>query len=544
MAPKWLGIPLATAIGLLTLCLGLASCGDSTNAPDPNQEEPTAAAVPILISPAQGENTGSDRYPFFRWRPVAEAYSYEIQADDSPDFSSVNYSWANLGGTSFRPAAAMAASGSAPVGTRYYLRIRMVDADGLPGEWSGTAGAELRYVNVGRRDKDLNGDGYSDLLAAANGDNFRGSAFIYYGGSSFNTTSDLTLSEGGSTSYNDYCDRASLDGDLNGDGYADALVGATGLQSAYVYFGGPSMDAVADVTLTGGYNFGDSVAIVRDLNGDGCDEAAVSQSGTVRVYFGGASMDSTEDLTLNCSEDDGNGREVASAGDFNGDGYPDAIVGAFGPGVSDCKAYLYYGGPSLDGKADHAFKGKGDGWLYGENVASGDLNGDGYSDAIVSATTYGGSRGRVLVYYGGIQPSTEADIAIAGEYADDSFGSSACSGGDLNGDGCDDLIVGTKYYTGGSDTGKAWIYFGGAAMDSAADLSLTGSSSLMEMGYDVALGGDVNGDGYADAIVGERGYNGNKGSVLILLGGAGMNATTDYGMTAAASFTYFGKCVE
>jgi hypothetical protein len=544
MAPKWLGIPLATAIALLTLCLGFGSCGDSTNTPDPNQEEPAAAALPILISPAQGENTGADRTPLFRWRPVAEAYSYEIQADDSPDFSSVNYAWADLGGTRFRPSVAMAASGSAPVGTRYYLRIRMIDGDGLPGEWNGTAGAELRYVNVGRRDKDLNGDGYSDLFAAANGDSFRGSAFIYYGGASFNTTADLTLSEGSASIYNYFGDRASLDGDLNGDGYADVLVGATGLQSAYVYFGGPSMDAVADLTLTGGYNFGDSVAIVGDLNGDGFDEAAVSQRGTVRVYFGGASMDSTEDLTLNCSEDDGNGRDAASAGDANGDGYPDVIVGATGPYDGNGRAYLYYGGPSLDGKADLAINCKGDGWLYGGNVASGDLNGDGYSDAIISATSYDGSRGRVLVYYGGIQPSTEADISIAGEYAEDSFGSSISSGGDLNGDGCDDLIVGTNYYTGGSDTGKAWIYFGGAAMDSSADLSLTGASSLIEMGYDVALGGDVNGDGYADAIIGERGYNGNKGSVLILLGGAGMNATTDYSMTAASSLTYFGKCVE
>jgi hypothetical protein len=58
------------------------------------------------------------------------------------------------------------------------------------------------------------------------------------------------------------------------------------------------------------------------------------------------------------------------------------------------------------------------------------------------------------------------------------------------------------------------------------------------------LGGDINGDGYADAIVGQRGYNGNRGSVLVLLGGSAMNATPDYSMTAASGFYYFGKCVE
>jgi hypothetical protein len=438
----------------------------------------------------------------------------------------------------------MAASGSAPVGTRYYLRIRMIDGTGLAGEWSGTAGAELRYVDVGRREKDLNGDGYSDLFAAANGDSFRGSAFIYYGGASFNTAADLTLSEGSSTLYNYFGDQASLDGDLNGDGYADALVAASGLQSAFVYFGGPSMDAVADLTLTGAYNFGDSAAIVGDLNGDGFDEAAVSDSETVRIYFGGASMDSAEDLALDCSEGGRSPGFVASAGDMNGDGYPDALVGAIGPYEGDGRAYLYYGGPSLDGKADLAINSKGDGWLFGCDVASGDFNGDGCWDAIVSATSYDGYRGRVLVYFGGTQPDAEADVAIAGEYVGDSFGISLSSGGDLNGDGCEDLIVGTNYYTDESDTGKAWILFGGSAMDSAADLSLAGASSNMEMGYDVALGGDLNGDGYADAVVGERGYGGNRGRVHILLGGAAMNATPDYSMTAASGFYYFGKCVE
>ena len=131
-----------------------------------------------------------------------------------------------------------------------------------------------------------------------------------------------------------------------------------------------------------------------------------------------------------------------------------------------------------------------------------------------------------------------ADVILIGESVGDYFGFSVSTAGDVNGDGFSDVIVGA--YTndaGGTDAGRAYIFFGGASMDNTADVTLTGASDEDKFGTSVSTAGDVNGDGYFDVIVGAN-YNdaggSDAGSAYIYLGGAGMDDVADLILTGAA----------
>ena len=150
-----------------------------------------------------------------------------------------------------------------------------------------------------------------------------------------------------------------------------------------------------------GDTFGISVASVGDVNGDGYDDFVVgahfypSEGGRGRAYlfFGGPAIDTVADLVIPNPTGDNVawfGISVASAGDFNGDGYPDIIIGARNAGFPG-KAYIFYGGPSLHATPDVTLTGEttGSNTWFGNSVASiGDVNGDGFDDVIVGAPSY------------------------------------------------------------------------------------------------------------------------------------------------------------
>jgi hypothetical protein len=154
---------------------------------------------------------------------------------------------------------------------------------------------------------------------------------------------------------------------------------------AYIYYGGPAMDNVAEVTLSGAadnYNLGCSVSGARDVNGDGYADVIVgadqaSAGGTDRgeayIYYGGPAMDNIADVTLSGAADgDYFGTAVSSAGDMNQDGYNDVIVGAFSAnagGTGRGEAYIYYGGAAMDNIADATFSGVEDGGYFGISVS-------------------------------------------------------------------------------------------------------------------------------------------------------------------------------
>src|SRR6185503_15215080 len=199
-----------------------------------------------------------------------------------------------------------------------------------------------------------------------------------------------------------------------------------------------------------------------------------------------------------------------TAGDVNGDGYADVIGGADGNdagGGNAGRAYVYYGGPGADAVADLTLTGAAAGDQYGFSVSTaGDVNGDGYADVIVGAYRNGAGgvdAGRAYVYYGGPVADATADLTLTGAASDDQFGYSVSTAGEVNGDGYADVIVGAvRNDAGGVDAGRAYVYHGGPAADAIADLTLTGAAAGDFFGVSVTTAGDMNGDRYADVIVG------------------------------------------
>ena len=138
--------------------------------------------------------------------------------------------------------------------------------------------------------------------------------------------------------------------------------------------------------------------------------------------------------------------------------------------------------------------------LYGSAIAGGDVNGDGYSDIIVtSRANYTGTfTGRLYIYTDIID--TTADIVIKGEAIESAYGQVICTG-DFNNDGFDDVAVGAPNYRDPKEDGKVYVYYGGNTMDTAVDWSVTRKGSWEMFGCSVSSG-DINGDGIDDLIVG------------------------------------------
>ncbi|MCK6523435.1 FG-GAP-like repeat-containing protein [Myxococcota bacterium] len=374
------------------------------------------------------------------------------------------------------------------------------------------------------------------------------------------TTASTSLLGSGSSGY--FGETVSSAGDVNGDGYDDVLVGASaitsGRGSAYVFHGSASgVSSTASRTLNGvtaGNYFGFALATLGDVNNDGYDEIVVgaynnsSGKGAVYIYHGSSTgIGSSATTTLAGTASGGEfGWSVDSAGDVNSDGYNDLVVGADYVSSGNGAAYVYYGSSSgISSSSPTSLAGSGAGGFGFSVTGAGDLNADGYDDIAVGAPYHSSSVGRVYVYHGsstGLKTSVSATLSgsgSSGEY----FGWALSGGGDVNGDGYDDLLAGASDYS--SQTGAAYVYQGGASgVSTSYDLRILGPSSGAYFGSSLRGGQDINADGYDDAIVGAPGVSSSKGAAYLYEGtSAGLSSTAVTTLNGLASSTYFGAAV-
>ena len=417
---------------------------------------------------------------------------------------------------------------------------------------------------------DINGDGYDDVLVGADeadgGGTGSGAVYVVYG--PWQGTIDLSSYDAklvGEFAYDEAGHAAEGAGDVNGDGFGDIIVGAWGNDeggtdagSAYLVHGpvsGVQSLAIHAAKYTGSTSsdqIGWSVDTAGDLNDDGFDDVLVgaddddltgSDAGAVYVFFGPSSGSHSvldADLSLVGITSERLGHDVSTAGDVDGDGLPDVIVGAYGSdpgGMYDAgSAYLFLSPiPSwVESSAANAeITGEQAYDRIGYSVSdAGDVNADGYGDLVIGADQESGSgtdKGAAYVFYGPIFGVLDAGLAQAkytGEVNDDEAGSSVSGGGDVDQDGFDDIVVGAdENDEAGDGAGAAYVILGphlGVYTLLSADLKVTGEASQDEAGWAVSMVGDTNGDGFADVLIGafdESSGGPDAGAAYLLLGG-------------------------
>ena len=340
------------------------------------------------------------------------------------------------------------------------------------------------------------------------------------------------------------------------------------------YMGGPVDGAAkARATLTGvntSDRTGDAVAFLGDQNNDGFDELVVGapqdsqnggDAGAVYVYYGaeGSTRDDLEDggwdaRVLGTRGNAHVGAQLASA-DFTGDGIADLIIGAWGAPVTEFEqgaVYVFFGpvqGDHVVGDADLILRGPERADRFGTAVTALDFDCDGTADLAVSAPGHTGANnneGGIYLVRGGSTLSGVHDIpavANAGWFGGEAGGQagSALAGVDFDLDGCDDLVVGSPLAGGGS--GKVDIVYGGLHSLDGLSAGLVAGTSLPHdvvgdgVGISVAAGGDVNGDGNPDILVGTE-----AAQAHVLLGFGAMASSGDY--SSAIGLTFQGTATQ
>lgn len=435
-----------------------------------------------------------------------------------------------------------------PVGA---IGVRAVNADSET--VAEAAHAARRGVNC-----DVNGDGYQDMAVGAPGYNGKqGRVYVYHGGPSGIGTSPSKVLTGANVS--DYFGVSLALGDVNGDGYADCVVGASGYNSKtgrfYIYFG--SADGIDSINSPASqYRDGDAAAesfggpmALGDVNGDGYEDVALgapqysTNYGRAYVYHGSSSgIAASAARVLTGSSGSSFGGKLV-IGDTNGDGYADLAVAA--PTTARGAVYVYHGGASgIGAAASVSLAGENSGDAFGFNLTMGDSNGDGCAELVAAAPYYNSASGRVYIYSGGPAgiDSISAPVHVDAEGVSNFLGS-AMTMDDVSGDGYCDLAVDAAGYD--SMAGRVYVHHGsGTGLTVAPSRVLTGAAANVWFGYSVALG-DINGDGYADLAAGTPTPDTNTGFVEIFHGSsAGIGSSSSRTLTGAGENYFFGYSVS
>jgi len=332
-------------------------------------------------------------------------------------------------------------------------------------------------------------------------------------------------------------------GDVNDDGWSDMVVGIKDGNRAELYHGGPSFDNIPDLVMDGlpGSDFGQCVAGLGDVNEDTVDDFAVAENGTVRIFFGGSGLDAVADLNLT-GEPLGEhyfGVSLAGGSDLDDDGHPDIVVGDHYNNITyKGSVYVFNGGPALDNAWDHRFNGSV-GMKFGEGVATGgDLDNDGHDDLVVATTTcfWDSLPGEIDIFKGGPTFGASPPIStIIGDRDEEHLGLSMALDGDVNGDDIDDLMVGGAY--GGA--GRTYLIWGRDTWPGNPPVSRTlyGENTDDLFGFSVAYTGDTNHDGMTEILVGAPYFESYRGKTYLINGSDSPSvpdATTFLGATSSA----------
>lgn len=488
--------------------------------------DPSTVEAPRLLSPLTTATT-SIQAPTMRWQlpPGVEGAHVEICSDRACKGVVLQFD-------------ALGSSGKVPKDLApglYFWRVH-----GHVGQTTGSAVSPTwefwARKNSGVADErsatfsafpDFNGDGLGDILASGGAD--KGGTDIFLG------AKNLGPSDGPRFRLTDPARQAtdgivvSTFGDIDGDGFTDLVVATQGPiamdtdNHIVVYRGGPTFDSKTTLSWTiprpaplddAGTAIDEFAGVVRvpgDVNGDGYEDIFAfstlqnASTGPTFVFFGHASGPSTKpDAVLYGDGPTYRLSPDARVGDVNGDGYDDALLSS----EAGRGSWLYLGGPQGPSEATrHALAIPADGTNGAGSAAegAGDLDGDGYPDFIVTTrpgdADAGTPFGKVFVYRGQPGPGLfTAAWTLAGDAPKENFGTVAAIVGDVNGDGFDDAIIGAPFAPNGVADGRAYFYPGsaGGVSDGTRNV-LTGSGGWF--GARESCAGDVDGNGVLDALV-------------------------------------------
>lgn len=467
---------------------------DVFDAPDP------PLSVPSLLWPQNGAATGPAESVTLRWRAVADAPSYEVEALSAcpaamDDICSSVTRGGNTPGTSF-------SLPLLPEGRRHRWRVRACPDEGECGEWS-----DYRYFDR-RGPTDFDGDGVDELIVGS----FGHVTVFEYAGAAFTAAQELaTPLPDGTSSFGG----TSFVGDINGDGFADAVIGAEsdrGFGTVIPYHGSPGglvqQPSIENPPSSPINNFFGRSLCLADFNADGFADLAVETVRGTYVYAG--SVDGIAPAVV--AELSGRLRTCA---DVNEDGFADIMTSG-----------SYYAGNAstlVETTLTSLSASTGD--------FVGDVNADGYADFVIggadtSAIAFGNA--------GDVDPLVQITGAAGGAF---SYDYQALALADLNNDGLSDVVMGDVQSNPDSPGVAAFSLGSIGGIGARTVLVLPCINMCNRRGYAVSYGFDLNDDGFGDAAVSAT----DEAGVFVFFGGpAGLSTAAVRVATTRPMIERFG----